>query len=55
MNGMMMKMMKGKAIVASGDGGVVILAGDKLLKYDKNLVLKKGCALCQKTLFVEWK
>ena len=38
---MMMKPMMQKQIVATKDGGVVVLTGDKLLKYDKNLNLKK--------------
>ena len=29
------------AMVPSGDGGVILMAGKKLYKYDKNLVLKK--------------
>lgn len=34
-------MMMGKYIVATKDGGVVVMVGNKLLKYDKNLELKK--------------
>ena len=37
----MMKMMMDKTMVASGDGGVIIMIGNKLLKYDKDLELKK--------------
>jgi hypothetical protein len=37
----MMGMMGGKSMVATSDGGVVILFGHKLQKYDKNLVLQK--------------
>lgn len=37
----MMKMMMPKTMIASNDGGVIILAGNKLLKYDSNLVLVK--------------
>ena len=39
--GMMMRCMTGKEIVATQDGGVVILMGKKLMKYDKNLNLVK--------------
>ena len=39
--GMMMHAMMPKQIVASNDGGVIVLAGNKLYKYDKNLVLVK--------------
>lgn len=38
---MMMGMKMHKSMVASPDGGVVILSGDKLLKYDANLNLVK--------------
>ena len=41
MGAMMMKMMMGKSMVATEDGGVVVMIGNKLLKYDKNLNLKK--------------
>lgn len=40
----MMKMFSSMTIrnmVATGDGGVIVLVGNKLQKYDKNLVLKK--------------
>lgn len=37
---MMMKPMMQKQIVATKDGGVVVLSGNRLLKYDKNLNLK---------------
>jgi len=37
----MMGMMGGKSMVATSDGGVVILIGNKLQKYDKNLLLQK--------------
>ena len=37
----MCKMMMGKSVVATSDGGVVVLMGNKLQKYDKNLELKK--------------
>ena len=38
---MMMKKMMGKEMVVSGDGGVIILVGNKLLKYDSDLNLVK--------------
>ncbi|MBU0709697.1 MAG: hypothetical protein KJ923_03175 [Candidatus Omnitrophica bacterium] len=38
---MMMKGMMEKKMVATEDGGVAILFGNKLLKYDKNLKLIK--------------
>ena len=38
---MMKKMMMGKEMVSSGDGGVIILVGNKLLKYDSDLNLVK--------------
>lgn len=42
MNPMMMGMMGGKeSLVATSDGGIVVLAGPKLLKYDKDLNLIK--------------
>ena len=42
MCGMMMKSMAmGKSMVATDDGGVVVMVGNKLYKYDKNLELKK--------------
>ncbi|MBM3248058.1 MAG: hypothetical protein FJZ10_01335 [Candidatus Omnitrophica bacterium] len=41
MPSMMMKSMMEKSIVATQDGGVVVLVGNKLLKYDKNLNLQK--------------
>ena len=40
MHGMMMGMMP-RQMVASNDGGVIVLAGNKLYKYDKNLTLVK--------------
>ena len=40
MKGMMMKMMH-PDIVATSDGGIVILIGTKLTKYDKNLNIVK--------------
>lgn len=50
----MMGGMMQQSMVATSDGGVVIRAGDKLVKYDKNLnvvkeaevtIDKKGCAM----------
>lgn len=37
----MIKNMMSKKMVASGDGGVIVLVGNKLLKYDKDLNLIK--------------
>jgi len=34
-------MLMGKSLVATADGGVVVLLGNKLYKYDKDLVLQK--------------
>ena len=41
MKGMMMKGMMEKSMDATGDGGIVVLAGNRLMKYDKNLKLIK--------------
>lgn len=41
MGPMMMKSMMEKTLVATSDGGVVVLIGNKLIKYDKNLNLVK--------------
>lgn len=41
MGGMMMKAMMPSGIVSSENGGFVVLAGNKLLKYDANLELVK--------------
>ena len=35
------EMMMGKSLVATEDGGVVVMLGNKLFKYDKDLVLQK--------------
>jgi hypothetical protein len=35
------EMMMSKSLVATKDGGVVVLLGNKLFKYDKDLVLQK--------------
>ncbi|MBF0384330.1 MAG: hypothetical protein HQL27_00515 [Candidatus Omnitrophica bacterium] len=37
MHGMMMKGMMEKSIIATADGGVIVLAGNKVIKYDKDL------------------
>jgi len=39
MHNQMMKSMTEKTIVATSDGGVVVMIGNKLIKYDKNLKL----------------
>ena len=41
MHDMMMKAMMEKSMVATPDGGVIVLAGNKLLKYDQDLNLVK--------------
>jgi len=41
MHGMMMKRMMEKSIIATSDGGVIVLAGNKLIKYDKDLNVVK--------------
>jgi hypothetical protein len=41
MHGMMMKGMMEKSIIATADGGVFVLVGNKLIKYDKDLNLVK--------------
>ena len=35
------QMMMGKSLVATEDGGVVVMCCNKLFKYDKDLVLQK--------------
>lgn len=45
MHGMMMKKMMERQMVATKDGGVVVMVGNKLLKYDKNLKLVKEAEL----------
>ena len=37
----MMKMMMEKSVVATSDGGIVVVTGNKITKYDKNLNLVK--------------
>ena len=41
MGGMVMKSMMEKTMVATSDGGVIVLAGNKLTKYDKDLNVVK--------------
>ncbi|MBF0484086.1 MAG: hypothetical protein HQL25_05210 [Candidatus Omnitrophica bacterium] len=41
MGGMMMESMMKKNIIATSDGGVIVMAGNKLMKYDKDLNLIK--------------
>ena len=41
MHGMMRKGMMEKSVIAAADGGVIVLVGNKLMKYDKNLNLIK--------------
>lgn len=38
---MMMKMMMEKSVVATEDGGIVVVAGNKITKYDKDLNVVK--------------
>ena len=47
MHGMMMKMgeMMNKIAVATSDGGIVVIAGDKMTKYDKDLSVVKEVEL----------
>lgn len=44
MHGMMMKMME-RSVVATSDGGVVVLMGNTLTKYDKDLNVVKEVEL----------
>jgi hypothetical protein len=39
--GMVVGMIMNGKMVASGDGGVIVMMGDKLIKYDKNLKFVK--------------
>lgn len=41
MQAMLMKAMMEKSIIATTDGGVIVLVGNKLIKYDKNLNVMK--------------
>lgn len=41
MDAMMMKKMTTRGMVATSDGGVVVMAGNTLMKYDKDLNLVK--------------
>jgi len=47
MGGMIMQMVGAmqKQMVATNDGGVIVMIGNKLLKYDKDLNLVKGVEL----------
>lgn len=42
---MMMKCAMEKEVVATSDGGVVVVVGDRIMKYDKDLNLKKEARL----------
>ncbi len=41
MRGMVMKGMMEKSIIATTEGGVIVLAGNKIVKYDKDLNVVK--------------
>ncbi len=41
MGHMMMKSMMDKSVVATSDGGIVVVAGNKITKYDKDLNVVK--------------
>jgi hypothetical protein len=41
MHGMMTGSMMEKSVAATGDGGIVVMAGNELIKYDKDLNLVK--------------
>ena len=41
----MMKSMMGRSVVATNDGGVVVVTGNKLIKYDKDLNVVKEVEL----------
>lgn len=45
MHGMMMKSMMGTSVVATSDGGIVVLGFGRLTKYDKNLNVVKEVEL----------
>jgi hypothetical protein len=45
MGGMMMQGMFERTMVPTSDGGVVVMVGNQLYKYDKNLALKKEAAI----------
>lgn len=49
MHGMMMKMME-KSVVATSDGGVIVMTANKLIKYDKDLNLVKEVELKNPTM-----
>ncbi len=41
MSPMMMQMMRKDSMVATSDGGIVVMAGPRLIKYDKDMTLVK--------------
>ena len=41
MHGMMMKCMMKKEMVPASDGGIIVMAGNRLMKYDSDLELVK--------------
>lgn len=45
MRGMMTQASMPRQMVASGDGGVFVLVGNKIVKYDKNLAVVKEVAV----------
>jgi hypothetical protein len=49
MHGMMMKMME-KTVVATSDGGIIIVSANKISKYDKDLNLVKEVELKAPTM-----
>ena len=56
MAGHMMARMMASSLVATSDGGVVLLAGNRLYKYDKNLGLTKEAVVKMDTVAMrEWK
>jgi hypothetical protein len=52
----MMHMMKPQFVLATPDGGFVVFMGNKIMKYDKNLDLKKEVEMKLDTMAMErWK
>ena len=45
MNPMMMGMMHKDSMIATSDGGVIVMSGPRLIKYDKDLTLVKEVEL----------
>ena len=39
MHGMMMKQMMGRSVIATEDGGIIVMIGNRIAKYDKKLNL----------------